>query len=80
MDLMNPTELVKCLHGKTQNQNESFNAVIWEGCLKSHVSKEKLDLAVYDAAVRFNDGRDGTIIIFRKLNVNPGHHTGVALF
>ena len=78
MDLMNPTELAKCLHGKTQNQNESFNAMIWERVPKiTYVSKEKLDLAVYDAAVNFNDGRDGTIKIkiFRKLNVNPGHYT-----
>ena len=30
MELSSDDMLVKCLHGKTQNQNESFNAMIWE--------------------------------------------------
>ena len=25
-----PSEPKKCLHGKTQSQNESFNSTIWE--------------------------------------------------
>ena len=29
-DLSNKELLSKCLHGKTQNQNESFNGTIWE--------------------------------------------------
>ena len=33
--------------------------MIWERVSKiTHVVKEKLDLAVYDAAVNFNDGQD----------------------
>ena len=28
-NLSDPALLEKCLHGKTQNQNESFNAMIW---------------------------------------------------
>ena len=30
MELLSDELLSKCLHGKTQNQNESFNATIWE--------------------------------------------------
>ena len=30
LDLVKESELKKCLHGKTQNQNESFNSIIWE--------------------------------------------------
>ena len=55
--------------------------MIWERVPKiTYVSKEKLNLAVYDAAVNFNDGRDGTIKIFRKLNINPGHYTSRCCF
>ena len=48
------------LHGKTQNQNESFNSMIWERVPKiTYVGKDILDFAVYDAAANFNDGRQG---------------------
>ena len=30
LDLIKPQQLEKCLHGKTQNQIESFNSMIWE--------------------------------------------------
>ena len=29
-ELSKESELVKCLHGKTQNANESFNGMIWD--------------------------------------------------
>ena len=58
MALMNPRELAKCIHGKTQNQNESFNSMIWERVPKiTYVGKDILDSAVYDAAANFNNGR-----------------------
>ena len=41
---------------------------------------DKLELAVYDAAVNFNDGRQGTIEIFKKLNITPGHYTTVLCY
>ena len=34
MDLSNDELLKKCLHGKTQNNNESINNVIWKRCPK----------------------------------------------
>ena len=78
---MNPKELAKCLHGKTQNQNESFNAMIWESVPKiTFVSKHKIELATYDAAANFNDGRQGTIDIFKKLNISAGYYTSISCY
>ena len=43
------------LHGKTQNQNESFNSMIWDRIPKTrYVSLTQLELGVYDAVANFN--------------------------
>ena len=34
LELKKDTEFGKCLHGKTQNTNGSFNSTIWERILK----------------------------------------------
>ena len=66
-DLVKPAELNKCLHGKTQNQNESFNSIIWEHAPKyRYCGFDKLEFAVYDAAANFNDGRQASLDIFNK--------------
>ena len=71
-DLVEPEVLKKCLHGKTQIQNESFNSMIWDCPPKSpHCGLEKLEFAVYDAVATFNDGRQATLDIFKMLNVDP---------
>ena len=81
MDLINPTELAKCLHGKTQNQNESFNSTVWERIPKNtYVGLQKLRLGVYDAVANFNDGRQGALDILRKLGINPGYYTTTSCF
>ena len=50
LDLINPVELKKCLHGLTQNQNGSFTSMIWESAAKTtYCGYEKLEFAVYDA-------------------------------
>ena len=36
-DLSSDDLLSKCLHGKTQNQNEAFNKIIWERVPKTNV-------------------------------------------
>ena len=33
--------LEKCLHGMTQNCNESFNQLIWNNCLKNIFASKK---------------------------------------
>ena len=81
MALMNPKELAKCLHGKTQNQNESFNSMSWERVPKiTYAGKDILDFAVYDAAANFNDGRLGSIDLFKQLNIRPGYYTTISCY
>ena len=59
----------------TQNQNESFNAMIWSRIPKStYVSFSQLQLGVYDAVANFNIGRKASILIFEKLNMIPGKY------
>ncbi|GFX18458.1 uncharacterized protein TNCV_3370311 [Trichonephila clavipes] len=56
-ELSHPDLLKKCLHGKTQNPNESFHNVIWSRVPKAtFVQIETLSLGVYDAVCSFNDG------------------------
>ena len=50
----------------------NHNSMIWERVPKiTYRGKDKLELAVYDAA--------GTIEIFKKLNITPGHYTSFML-
>ena len=75
-DLTKPEMLKKCLHGKTQNANESFNVMIWDRIPKIHyIGLAKLELGVYDAIANFNDGSKATLDIFKQVNVEPGFYT-----
>ena len=70
------TLLEKCLHGKTQNQNESFNVMIWDRIPKTrYVSLTQLELGVYDAVTNFNIGKKASVLIYEKLNLIPGTFT-----
>ena len=54
----------------TQNQNKSFNAMIWSRIPKStYVWFSQLQLGVYDAVANFNIGRKASIFTFEKLNM-----------
>ena len=56
--------LIKCLHGKTQNQNESFNGLIWRRTPKDHfVKMASFELAVYDVAAHFNIGNLASLFV-----------------
>ena len=62
--------LQKCLHGKTQNNNESLNGLIWKRCPKEvFVGCVILELGVASAVIAFNDGLSGIIEVFNKLNI-----------
>ena len=75
-ELSNEKLLKNCLHDLTQNQNESFNATIWERLPKTHyVSRAQLEFGVYDAVAIFNIGRKASILIFEKLDMIPGQYT-----
>lgn len=57
--------LSKCLHGKTQTVNKSFNGMIW-----NRVSKR-----THVVIAHFNYGQKATIDVFHALNIAPGTNT-----
>ena len=63
----------KCLHGKTENNNESLNGLIWKRCPKDvFVGRVTLELGVASAVIAFNYVLSGIIEVFNKLNIKPG--------
>ena len=65
--------LPKCLHGKTQNANESLNGIIWERLPKiRYCGLSKLEVGVFDAVANFNYGSKASMDIFKYLNIVPG--------
>ena len=72
--------LSKCLHGDTQNSNESLNNVIWVKCPKNvFVHRPVLELGVYSAVVEFNEGGNGISKVFNHFGIN-GFCTGNSSF
>ena len=66
----------KCLHGLTQNANESFNSIIWERSPKyRYCGLSKLKLSVYDSIGNFNYGTQASLDTYRLLTVDPGFYT-----
>lgn len=56
-DLSMPSLLKKCIHGKTQNTNESLNNCIWERIPKNvFVGAQTLRIGVFNAVLNFNEG------------------------
>lgn len=56
-DLSDEKLLKRCLHGKTQNPNESLNGVIWTRLPKTvFVGINVLKLGATDAVLCFNEG------------------------
>ena len=74
-DLTKPQELRECLHGKTQNQNESYNSMIWARAPKyRYCAFDKLEFAVYDSSANFNDDRQASLDILKEMSVIPGFY------
>ena len=67
--------LAGCLHGKTQNQNESFNRTVWDRLPKSKFcTLPQLQFGIYDAVSNFNIGRKASVLTFEKMGMVPGHY------
>lgn len=65
--------LSRCVHGGTQNANESYHHVLWNKCPKEKfVGKTRLSLAVADSTVLFNDGEIGRLNIYKRLGLKVG--------
>lgn len=79
-DLADPELLKKCLHGRTQNANESFNSVVWSKIPKNtFVRLNTLKLGVYDAVLSFNDGFYSKLDIYKKLGLTFCRRSVLAL-
>ena len=67
-ELSKPELLEKCVLGATQNQNESFNGLVWTRCPKTaFCSVEIVEVAAYLAAITYNHGLEGHSPLFVKL-------------
>ena len=75
-DLADESLLRKCLHGQTQNVNESLNGMIWRRCPKqTFVSKATVQMAVNSAVINFNNGFTGLKSVFQEVGLRIGHYT-----
>ena len=60
----------KCVHGQTQNANESINQIIWSKCPKTvFIEKQTFALGVYSAIIHFNEGAFGMENVFNHVRV-----------
>ena len=76
VEFSNDSLLQKCLHGKTQNQNESFNGRIWRRVPKhTYVGLRQFELGVYDAVSHVNVGNKATLLTYEKLGMKSGVNT-----
>ena len=54
--------LSRCLHGKTQNNNESLNGMTWQRCSKEiYVGHTVLEMAISSVVLSFNCGFSGIL-------------------
>lgn len=68
--------LEKCLHGKTQNQNEAVNGMVWERIPKKvFVGGEMLEFGLFDAISHFNIGARTVTQLFEALKISPRKYT-----
>ena len=65
-----PELLKKCLHGGTQNTNESLHNIIWTKCPKEvYVGRKRLKIGLNEAVVQYNDG------VYNQLYLGTGYYT-----
>ena len=75
-DLCKDELLKKCLHGQTQNENESLNAIIWKKAPKTiFVHRKVLEIAVCSAVIEFNGGYCGIVPALNALALVNGFFT-----
>ena len=72
-DFSNDDLLCMCIHGETQNANESLNNIIWMKCPKQvFVERSILRLGVYSAILQFNEDQFGLVKVYEKLGIQTG--------
>lgn len=72
-DLSHPNLLTRCLGGKTQNNNESINSVIWKLCPKTQGSGRRIvEIATNEAVILFNEGNRGRKNVMEEFGIVVG--------
>ena len=75
-ELSSPELLAKCMHGQTQNNNESINGVIWKRCPKdTFVGRNVVEMSVSSAVISFNSGKRGLFDVYHGCNLETGSYT-----
>lgn len=75
-DLTKNELLDRCLDCYTQNNNESFNGMIWQRIPKDrYVDASTMDIGVASATIAFNDGMIGLANVMKRQEMNPGFYT-----
>ena len=68
--------LETCVHGKTQNQNESLNGMVWQRVPDEvFVGKDVLELGQFDAIAHFNMGDQTVLNLYEALGITPGKYS-----
>ena len=70
-------DLCKCLHGRTQNRNESFNGMLWNRVPKAN---DIFLWGFFDAIAHFNDGAIASLEILKDMNMESGDHMSLARY
>lgn len=79
-DLCATQLLERCLKGRTQNANESFNNKVWTMCPKTTNSGHKImQISAYDSVAHFNDGNSSKLKILERLQVSTGTYARTLL-
>ena len=61
--------LKRCLLGKTQNANDSFNNIAWLKCPKTvFMNRQNIEHGVKSAILQFNDGAHGIRSVLEKFS------------
>ena len=80
-NLCNEQLLEKCLKGATQNQNESFNSLIWVRSPKTEYSSlATTQIAVSHATLVFNSGVRALVPVMKALGIHTGPLCSAYLF
>ncbi|GFW67244.1 uncharacterized protein TNCV_2698541 [Trichonephila clavipes] len=75
-DICKREVLLKCLHGRTQNPNESFNNCVRNNVPKNtFVCKRTLQIGVMDAVMSLNEDTYARTEVLKSLKINPGINT-----
>ena len=65
--------LKRCLKGRTQNQNEAINGVLWSRCPKNKFcGSQRVKLAVSESVSAFNTGAGAKCNLLETVGVTPG--------